>query len=374
MGAIIFLNAILVFFQADYTARNPGKKDLQLLFSISETVFFAIFAIELAMRLLVYRRAFFSGEDVRWNIFDSIVVITAAIEESVKLISVDKFDSNLTFLRLMRIVKITRVVRIIRIVKVFRELRIMVMSIISTLRTLFWSIVCIFIFMSAFGVYLATAAADHQAKEGSDEEMDMYFGSMHKVVVSLFQATTGGIDWHILSDILRRISEFTCIMLYGYISMMVYAIMNILTGICVNNANKAADDDMELSWDLAKHTSAVSILRKTLLEDTDGTITWKQLQRHLNNAKVRGYFKRIDLEPWHLQSFFDLLQIGDVEQSVPIDQFIRGCMRLRCPVKNVDLMAALREERELDQLRFGNIVSALDQLTAAGNGKMQAWI
>lgn len=306
------------------------------------------------------------------------------LEEIAKIITQGSSDAvNLTFLRLMRIIKMVRVVRIIRIVKVFRELRIMVMSIISTMRTLFWSIVCLFIFMSGFGVYLATAASDHQAEmmrqaEVIDEDMAMYFGSMPNVMVSLFQATTGGVDWRILSDTLGRISEFTRCMLYVYIAMMVYAIMNILTGICVNNANKAADDDLEISAEaFSRHNSAVALLKK-LLHGEDGTITWRQLQYHLVNPKVRNYFKKIDLEPWHLQSFFDLLQVGDTEPSVPVDQFIRGCMRLRCPVKNVDLMAALREERELDHKRFGDIHGRLDQFVvgslAFGNSKMHAWV
>jgi len=306
------------------------------------------------------------------------VVITAAIEEIIKLIEVmgshadGDSPKSLTVFKLMRIIKLTRSIRVVRLDKAFRELRIMVTAIVSTLRTLFWSIVCTLMIMAGFAVYLVTAVSDYQATEGPNSWSEQYFGSRSAGMLSLFQATTGGIDWNELSDGLWGISPTACCIFFGYISMMVFAIMNILTGICVNTANRAAEDDFDLSFhaERSKHKSVIVSL-KTILHKADsrgeGTITWPDLDVHLHDQHVRGLFKKIDLEPWHLKSFFDMMGADedDVDASIDIDQFIRGCMRLRCNVKNIDLMASRHVEAEHSAKRLQEIKDSVKQLPGA---------
>jgi len=258
-----------------------------------------------------------------------------------------------------------------------------VMSIVSTLRTLMWSLVCVVLLMSGIGSYFAWVVADHlkqqqeAASSESDDEVVKYFGSIPKIMISLFQATTGGMDWRDLSDLLCPISPIACAIFYLYISMMVFAIMNILTGICVNNAHKAADDDMDLCTEnVLKNDENVVRLRKILVDgrksngtvssldalDEGAKLTWPQLKVHLGDPRVRAHFKKIGLEPWHLRSFFQLLKAGDEEPEVDLDQFIRGCMRLRCNVKNIDLMAALHENKEYETRRVKELQYSIEEV------------
>jgi len=377
IGLVILANGLFICIDADFIARNPGK-DVPRAYLIIETVFFLIFLIELLLRICVYRWVFCAGEEWRWNWFDALVVVTAAIEETVKLVeAIGVFSSGdsaegLTVFKLMRIMKLTRAIRIVRVVKAFRELRIMVMSIISTLRTLFWSIVCMVMIMAGFAVYLVTVVSDHEAMEGRTEWAQRYFGSMPAGMLSLFQASTGGMDWHMVSDGLWSTSPAACCAFFGYISMMTYAILNILTGICVNNANRAAEDDFDLSFhqERSKHKNVITSL-KNILHGGDasgaGTITWSDLDIHLHNAEVRALFKKIDLEPWHLKSFFDMMGADEDEEeaSIDIDQFIRGCMRLRCTVKNIDLMASRHDESEHSAKRLHKIEESVKQIRDA---------
>lgn len=307
----------------------------------------------------------------RWNLFDATVVALAAFEEILKLFSEGSLSSNLTSLRLLRILKITRVIRIVRVIRMFRELRIMFMSIISTMRTLCWSIVCVLLIMSVVAAYIATAASDYVALEGGDPEVKKYFGSMMGTMMSLFQATTAGIDWRILSEVLGRTSKASQAMLLAYISIMVYAVMNILTGICVTTANKAADDDLDytIHQERVKRHSIVTNLKRILDSDHEhhsGELQWSELQRHLDDPLVRGYFKCLDLEPYHLQTLFDLLTHDSDNATINIDQFIRGCVRLRCNVKNIDMMAALSDLEGRSDRGFGEIIKVLDKLERSG--------
>jgi len=372
VASVIMLNATFIFVQADHFARHP-EEDQPSVFGHIEIVFFILFAVELLLRVSVWRCRFFRGPDWAWNLFDTVVVVIAGMEEIVKLAA--RGNNALSTVMAMRIVKLPRMVQIIRLVKLFRELRILMMSIFSTLWTLFWSIICLFLIIFMFGVYIANVIADYQAEAGKDPDMTKYFGSMPDVMLSLFQATTGGLDWRELSNLILRASKFGFVVFLGYISMMVYAIMNVITGVCINNVNKAAEDEFDNSVheELSKPDPVVATLRK-LLRSGHGddkracdTITWPELEQHLTDPKVGGYFKRIELEPWHLRSFFDRLKVfgEDEEPRVAIDHFIRGCMRLRCNIKNSDLMASRHEIEEVIVTHISELKHAVDKLLAA---------
>jgi len=365
---MIFLNAVFIFVQTDNAAQNPTQQR-PAFFATGETFFFFVFAAELGLRLWVFRIDFFTGGDWRWNLFDCIIVAAAACEEAMKFIEQGStIAKKATFLRATRILKIGRMTRVFRVVKLFRDLRIMIASIIATLITLFWSIVCLVMIMVTFATYFLTVTADHQANHGIDPELEPFFGSMSATVICLFQITTGGFDWRDMSDLLMAISPLSVGVLCAYISMMQYAILNILTGICCNTANRTAEDDFDITIVEERHRQegATIKLANYLRENNvsgNGHITWGELERHLKNPQVQSCFKRLDLEHWHLQSFFDILHTDDIcEPSISIDNFIRGCKRFRCNVKNIDLIASNYEQECSQKKQYTKLRRKIDAM------------
>jgi hypothetical protein len=363
---MICFNAIFILWQTDFTARNPGGQ-IPKFYIIAETVFFFIFAMELALRIWVFRRDFICGEERRWNCFDTFIVAAAAWEEVVKLIEFDRsVAKQATFLRAFRIVKLGRILRIFRVVKVFRDLRIMMTSIIATMMTLFWSIVCLVMIMVTFATYFITVVSDYQADNGRVYELDPFFGSLPEMVLSLFQITTGGFDWNEMSNLLMGFSPVSVIVLCVYVSMMQYAILNILTGICCHTATKTAEEDFDITHlEDRSHAQSASAKLLAYLHDHDesgkGQLTWKQLKHHWGDSDVSSWFNRLDLERWHLQSFFDLLEKSDDEEpAVNIDHFIHGCTRFRCNVKNIDLDAASYEQYHASKKQYSELNQKID--------------
>jgi len=219
--------------------------------------------------------------------------------------------------------------------------------------------VCLVMIMIAFATYFLTVVSDYQADNGEDPELNAFFGSMAAMVLSLFQMTTGGFDWRDMSNQLLPVSHTSVAVLCIYVSMMEYAIMNILTGICCNKANKTAEDDFDITIleERMRQESAIAKLTKYFHDHDlagDGQLTWRHLDHHLDDPQVHSSFKRLDLERWHLQSFFDLLDTDgeNNEPSIDIDHFIRGCKRLRCNVKNIDLIAASHEQHCANKKQF----------------------
>jgi len=79
------------------------------------------------------------------------------------------------------------------------------------------------------------------------------------------------------------------------------------------------------------------------------------------SATLRSGIALRDLEHWHLQSFFDLLDTNDGRKpSINIDHFIRGCTRLRCNVKNIDFMAASHEQQYTSEKRYLEMRNKVD--------------
>merc|ERR1719433_1203641 len=77
---------------------------------VADCSFAIIFFTELSLRIKLYGREFYRGEDWRWNMFDVFLVGTSAIELMITSL-------NLGFLRSFRALRAVRVARIIRAVR-----------------------------------------------------------------------------------------------------------------------------------------------------------------------------------------------------------------------------------------------------------------
>ena len=76
----------------------------------------------------------------------------------------------------------------------------------------------------------------------------------------------------------------------------------------------------------------------------------------------------LDLEEWDLWTFFELCSNASEEQpSLGIDHFVRGCIRMKGPAKNVDLMAL---KHDIDMLSRKNATTKkeLQEAVAAALG------
>jgi len=368
-GALIIANAIFIFLQTDHAARHIGE-ELPPIYPTAETFFFACFFWEVVLRIWVFRGSFFCGPEWRWNLVDLLIISTAAFEEIMKLMQDGGRITAITGLRVLRSVKVTRIVRMIQQLRVFRDLRIMLASIISTFFTLGWAILCLLMIKLGFSVFFLTVTTEYQALHGQVLEFEPFFSSMPVMVFRLFQLTTGGFDWKELADLLS-FSTLAVVVLCMYIAFMNYAILNILVGICCDTASRTADDDFEISLlaEQDREDNATGKL-KTFFHDIDtdgsGKITWKEVDSHLNDSFVHSTFRKLDLERSHLKTFFDLLKNKEEkEPSISIDEFIRGCTRLRYNVKNIDLIAANHAQQESSRRQFKELSKKIDSLHRA---------
>jgi len=121
---------------------------------------------------------------------------------------------------------------------------------------------------------------------------------------------------------------------------MQFGVLNVVVGTFVATATEIASKDREAfvkaelrSWELS--TCRIKTFFHEADVDKSGTLSWEEFRNHLQNPTVRAYFNGIGLDVSQAHALFELLDT-DGNDSVTIDEFLDGCMRLKGEAKSVD--------------------------------------
>ena len=236
-----------------------------------ELVFCIFFAVEVTARIALHRLYFFVNENWGWNWFDLLLVVSAIIN-----LIYDQFVGysigNVTFLRAFRLMRVTRILRLLRVIKFFRKLSQVLDALLTSIRAVGWVIVLLCSLFLAFAlifVQLVTEYLQHlqQTPGGMDgectkdlcecdgrdilackptEALVHYFGSVQQAMISLYMATTGGLDWTNIWDVLIKTGFWNAMFFLLFTFLFIFCIFNLLTGLFVNQALNVAQKDKDI--------------------------------------------------------------------------------------------------------------------------------
>merc|ERR1711908_54166 len=116
MGFLIISNLIHSVHETDLRASGKGNVAMEVM----ANCFLAMYAIDLATRLYVYRLEFFRSIS---SLFDGGIVLTDAI-----LLALEQHLGNVPSVAVLRGVRMLRIVRVIRNMVAFRELYLMMLG------------------------------------------------------------------------------------------------------------------------------------------------------------------------------------------------------------------------------------------------------
>jgi len=345
---LVVLNAISLGWQTDWQARHTTEEST-VAFRLVELFFCVSFTVELLLRVIVYQQAFFDIRDIKWNLFDSVLVITQLCEESLKIAAFKRLDftgedanssgnmgDKLSILRVLRILRLIRIMRVMRILRLIGDLRTLVMSILGSLKSLVWAVVLLFVMMYVIGVYLTQLVLDHRLRledpEDAHQSLVTFYGSVGDSVFVLFEAVTGGVDWgEAVAPLRSEISGMVVPLFMLYISFVVLCMLNVITGVFVESALLTARRDKDIY--MVNHARQLFAQVDTT---RSGTISWEQFEEALESEDMREVFKQLDLDVSEALGLFQLLDT-DRTGNIDADEFISGCTRLRGPAKALDL-------------------------------------
>jgi len=335
IGILLALNALSMGFRAQHRAKHPTGV-LPGIHGQFELVFSVLFTIELLLKLYAFRLAFFKTKGWEWNAFDLVVVVIQDAELILDL-SLQGNDGKLEELSFTRLLRLGRVVRLLRMVRLIPELKSIVSLVAASMSAFLWTMVLLMLLLYGVAVHLTEVVADFvgstsiEVPELQSERLEGAWGSLPQSIVSLYEAILGGIDWKDLMDDLEDISWSVPLIFMMYIAFGVLVMLNLVTGVFVEGAQRLVSDDRDAELVKQAHKVFASVD-----ESDHNVIDWAVFKRHLDDTSMHAYFALLGMHKSDAKDLFRLLDL-DGSGSLSIKEFVHGCLSLRGTAKSLDL-------------------------------------
>ncbi len=184
-----------------------------------DQVILAVFVIEIALKLYVYRLSFFRQG---WNVFD-FVIITASLLPSA---------TGLSVLRTLRIL------RLLRLLSIVPQMQRVITALFSALPGMGSVVGVLFILF-----YISAVMASQIFGTHPDEEMQEFFGDIGLAMYSLFTVMTLE-DWPDIANPTIALFPWSWVFFISFIVIMTFAVLNLFIGIIVDAMNLVKEEDI----------------------------------------------------------------------------------------------------------------------------------
>jgi len=191
-------------------------------------------------------------------------------------------------------------------------------------------------------VFVQRASLALKDSDVPDPEITMeQFGSVQQAMLSLYQSITGGNDWVNFYSTLSAMGWLNSALFIFFIAFMQIAVLNILTGIFVEQAMKSAQPDRD---SVATHLRRREMMEAEELRaqcrqidaDRSGVITLAELAEYFDKGKLKHMLMTLDIDVRDVEVFFDLLRSHD-GCEIRVEDFVEECMKLKGNASSIDL-------------------------------------
>mmetsp|Transcript_1028 Transcript_1028/g.4214 ORF Transcript_1028/g.4214 Transcript_1028/m.4214 type:complete len:338 (-) Transcript_1028:118-1131(-) len=303
---MIIMNSVLIGYTAEFNSQlvrdqSFDERQEPMPVVILGHICTVFFFLELVLRMVNMGADFWIKADGRcWNMFDLFLVLFSLAELAVMF---SNTSQDLGGNRL-KTIKMLRIVRVFRVFRFFRELSLVALMIIDSMRSLLWALVLMTIIIYVFAIL----------NDGHVPGLDVerYFGSLYKTVYILVQCMMNGVSWGVVADTLHNLHPLVLGAFFFYLAFTILAVMNIITGVFVDNAVETAKTqrDWLVQKQLELREKYVVEMREIFLdldEDASGTMTLEELTRGLKDPRVQSYFTALGLELHDTARLFNLI-------------------------------------------------------------------
>eukprot|EP00928_Gymnodinium_smaydae_P037178 TRINITY_DN25850_c0_g2_i1.p1 TRINITY_DN25850_c0_g2~~TRINITY_DN25850_c0_g2_i1.p1 ORF type:complete len:537 (+),score=90.49 TRINITY_DN25850_c0_g2_i1:254-1864(+) len=354
MAILIALNSVFIGVEVEYVARTR-LATIPVWLDVVNMSFTIIFALDILFRLCLQGTAFWRCSTERWWNFFDVCVVSSALADLVA----SKLLKSKGILRVTRILRVLRAVRILRVVRYLKKLQMMVASILYTLQSLFWAATLMLLIMYMASIVFTDGTSQHVLELNSDDwpsyamRLDHDFGTLGTCTYTLFLSITGGSSWIEHVENLFYIHELYVAVFFAYISVTLFAFLNVVTGCFCEKAFAQAQHNREHAIheqlsEKQKFMAEFQTIFAEIDQDHDGTVTFAELQQHVHNERLEAYFRHLDLHIDDAWAIFRLLD-DDGSGTVPADEFVEGCLKLRGFAKAVDVQNIAHDFRRMQE-------------------------
>eukprot|EP00931_Biecheleriopsis_adriatica_P020643 TRINITY_DN13730_c0_g2_i2.p1 TRINITY_DN13730_c0_g2~~TRINITY_DN13730_c0_g2_i2.p1 ORF type:complete len:642 (-),score=119.66 TRINITY_DN13730_c0_g2_i2:13-1938(-) len=366
IGIQIMANLVIAVYETDQMSMGDSPAWVYWV----NLVMFSIYALEVALRIFVYRREFFTGI-FNWNTFDMILIGTDLLTLFINAF-VGGLDQS-AMVRCLRVLRALRVITAIRIWPAFRELYIMLHSLIGALRAMLWSTVLlglILILFSVMAVEMLQPLAEEIAKKdgfGDCERCPEAFRTVWSSAITFFQQIVAGDSWGQVSIPIMEQYPHTTPFFIIVLVIIQFGILNLVLVAIVDQAHKASEDDAQLQARSRKE--AFEHQKKTLYhvcrsldEDHSGDLGIEELTKGFrSNPELANHLKFLDVSLADVQILFNVLD-DDGSGTVNYEEFVEQLFKMQNQDTGI-LLAFLKNYVQDIRGKVGVHTETLESLT-----------
>lgn len=346
MGVLLSFNALAMGVQVELEATSQNTD----VFVIVDVLFCTIFTLELALRIAVYKNAFYR---VAWNNFDFVIGVAMLVDlfvqrpwETASQLASSSGRPNIALLKMLKLCRVARLVRMIRLIPALKQ---MVYLVMASLSSFFWTGVLMLILMYCLAIYFCEQGTDWRMNANSvtqEEVANMNtvtenWGTIGQSILSLFMALTGGDDWRNLIGVLGGDSVVNLLIFIFWIAFATLVLLNLVTGVFVEGAQRILKEDKE-----KEVIRMAAKLFQSLETGNDRALDFDEFRKQLDEGKLKGYCAAVGISPDEAGELFRLLDKKGKGRLL-VGDFVDGCLRLRGPARSLDLCSVALSLREL---------------------------
>mmetsp|Transcript_50641 Transcript_50641/g.151448 ORF Transcript_50641/g.151448 Transcript_50641/m.151448 type:complete len:696 (+) Transcript_50641:23-2110(+) len=351
-AVMILGNSVLIGWSTEHLT-SPGAEETGWMVVLGH-FFTGFFLVELILRMLPEGTLFFHfHEGWFWNWFDFALVAVSIVEF---LLTMNGQGGN--WGGSVKTIKMLRILRLFRVFRFFKDLSLLALMVIDSMKSLGNALVMLAIIMYVFAIMFTSEATgylqsvpDRTASEAA--LVWQYFGTLKATSYALLQAMLGGVSWGVLTDALLEVDLwFSAIIFFLYVFFTMLAVLNIITGVFVDNAVETArtqrdylvQKEMEVK---EMYVKEMQKLFSQMDEDQSGTVCLEEVKEYFQDPHVKSYFTALGLDPHDSERLFTLLD-DDGSGDVGVNEFINGCLRLKGQARSIDIYALLVQGNRLE--------------------------
>jgi len=307
---VIGLNALWIWIDTDF---NPGDMILNSppVFQFIEYSFCVYFAFEWSMRFCAFKGKCNCLKD-SWFVFDTLLVLSMILETWLMtavflVISSTSVGGlgNASILRIARLLRLMRMARMLRLLRSMPELVILLKGMVAGMRSVGFTLGLLILILYIFGIAFVQLCSDSECKIMFPDVPN----TMHSLLLNV--ALSDG-----LPDLIQPLQEqslFLMIMLYVYVIVAVFTLMNMLIGVICEVVTCVAASERE-SLNLNFVRDKIEELMGEGSEvgrDVEALISKNELLQLLTNEKAVSILQDVGVDVVGLVDFADTIFAAD---------------------------------------------------------------
>jgi len=218
-------------------------------------------------------------------------------------------------------------------------------SIACSMKSFSWALVALVLIMYIYSIVFMQGIASYirsgdQDQAALDVAID-HWGSVYKAMQTEYKSITGGNPWGTFILPLQKAGGFYYPLFLMYIALLSIAVLRLLTGIFVQDANKASAHDFKQTV-----KQNLKLLFQQVDLDKSGFISKAEFNRCLRDPHTSQYLSQLQINPSDASKLFDLIDASG-DDRVDLEEFVAGCEMFSGTAKAVDMTVAVSKLNDM---------------------------